>query len=204
VIGAFELAQCPQLVAFVPEPSIQLAARPAPKGLAQPISAHVSTLPGYKALEAKAIMPTGPAETMNAGSTRTHGAVSSRLEKKQANSNQAPAYALAANPLISGAEETAAFQRESSPAAGYILYTRWEQVTTFSPARATSQEQGDQEQQGDVANRDGAGRLTHAAQARETTRITITRLILRVVPAGSSSTQPSAAPVDRGWFDSQL
>ncbi len=204
VIGAFELAQCPQMVAFVPVNAATAATHPAPNDLEQPISAHVSALSGYKAVEAKAIMPAAPAETLHAGPIRIRAAESSHLSHQPPSLVAAAPEVLAADVPDRGVQETAVSQTESSLAGGYILYTRWEQVTTFSPARATGQGRGDEAQPRDVANRDDAGRLTGASQTRETTRITITRLILHVVPAGSNSKQPSAAPVNRGWFDSQL
>jgi beta-lactamase regulating signal transducer with metallopeptidase domain len=206
VIGAFELAQCPQLVAFAPADSTTLAAHQIPNRLVQPISAHGPT--NYYALDAKAIMPAG--QRVPARSMRTQAALSAPLSKRPASFVQAAPDALAVNTVaenafVPRAQKTAAFEKESSPAPSYIVYTSWEQVTTFSPARGVDQkQQGDEEQQGDVANRDEAGQLPRSSQTNATTRITITRLILRVVPADSNSKEPSAASVNHGWFDNQL
>jgi beta-lactamase regulating signal transducer with metallopeptidase domain len=204
VIGAFELAQCPQLVAFVPATSVELAGHPATKGFDQPISAHLSTLSGYTALEAKAIMPAGRPEMMHAGPLPTRRAVSSHLSKMPASAVQAGPDAIAANILDRGVNETTVSQKENLSTAGYIVYTSFEQVTTLPPARGVNRDEGDQAQLGDVANRDEAGGLPRGAQSRATIKITITRLTLRVVPTDSNSKEPSAAPVNHGWFDNQL
>jgi beta-lactamase regulating signal transducer with metallopeptidase domain len=204
LILAFELAQCPQLVAFVPAGSATLTANQAPIGLhesigAQPLTAHSLMLPGYYAQDAKAMMPLDKAETMHAGAMQTHAAMTSHAPKRPASFIEAAPCAVGGDAIASGAQKAAALEKENSPAAGYIVYTSFEQVTTLPLDRGD-----DAEQQGDVANRDRAGRLPRATRTGATTRITITRLILRVAPADSNSAQPSAAVVDHGWFGNQL
>jgi hypothetical protein len=95
--------------------------------------------------------------------------------------------------------QTAAETSETQPAAGYIVFTSWEQVITSASAK-----RDEQDQQGDLANRDQADGPSSSGQSHATSQITVTRLIFRVVPADPNSTQSSAAPVRRGWFVIQL
>jgi beta-lactamase regulating signal transducer with metallopeptidase domain len=178
-IAAFELAQCPQLVAFVPAPSAQMAVS----------HASASGLSGYYAMTAKAVLPPTPGP--NAILTRPPIAHAAR---------KPVAHPASPAPMLQTVAETS----ETQPAAGYIVFTSWEQVIT--PASA---QRDRQDPQGDLANRDQADGLSSAGQSSSgqshaTSQITVTRLIFRVVPADPNSTQPSAAPVRHGWFVIQL
>ena len=83
VIGAFELAQCPQLVAFVPATSIELAGHPATKVFTSRSAHTYRHCPGIK-LGSQGDHACGGPEMMHAGPLPPRRAVSSHLSKMPA------------------------------------------------------------------------------------------------------------------------
>ena len=70
------------------------------------------------------------------------------------------------------------------------MLTTWQQVqTTGSYARQADYDTGESTQQ---------------LNDQEAGQITVTRLILRILPARSTSAQPAAEPVRSDWFVIQL
>ncbi len=81
----------------------------------------------------------------------------------------------------------------------WIVLTTWEQVQTASPAarRIADYDTGESADQMHAHSR-------VQPNGRVIGQITVTRLIFKVLPAGSISAQPVAVPVRNGWFVIQL
>ena len=226
VIGAVELSRSPQLVAFVaaPKPDTQIAA------MAPPDARHVSRLsddrtsePGatgadsvfrpsarYRAFETKSVVPATRSVEASAAvrPRRNDEAIETAMTEHVAAPHQA---------TIKAAASTAA--GTSSQSQELIVLTAWEEVET--PTWRT-REVADYEA--------GAGAQTQSEGTtgeRSTVpapQISVTRLILLIVPAdaatgspaGATSTmqpahttssrshRPTASPIDGGWLFFQL
>jgi beta-lactamase regulating signal transducer with metallopeptidase domain len=203
-----ELARCPQLVAFVP------SARANPAGLA--INGQSSKLgdavysanprqllsPGVHAILAKAEMPAAPIAQPSANRTRQH------------DTNLKTAAAGEPRPLASepGVRAHNASTRDNKHAAEapqqLIVFTAWEQVETSALATQTVADYDtapapDNSTASKVSG-DASAKSDTSKPAKDLTpsHLTVTRLIFRIVPADSSSAQPTTIPM--GWFVIQL
>jgi len=86
----------------------------------------------------------------------------------------------------------------------WIVLTTWEQVRMPSNdgAMAADYESGaNSDAPGDAST---AGRTIEQSNPQSAGQVTITRLILRVIPASSFSMQPAKIPLPGGWFVIQL
>jgi hypothetical protein len=83
----------------------------------------------------------------------------------------------------------------------WVVLTEWEQVQTTS-RRGPLTSDYDAQQSGDAATNGDA--KAPAPTDQVTNQVTITRLILRVIPASSLSTQPAMEQFRSGWFVFQL
>lgn len=206
VAGSVEMARCPQLVAFVPEQK-NLAMTPARQRemsamLARENAEAKMTLPpGFRTETAKAVMPeinrTLPVKPANHAARKspavnTHAMESARqIEKADA----------AGDRVNAGAEQQ------------WVVLAAWEEVRTVS---RTSNSVSDYDASSAMTADDGAtanqqsdngktvGTATNGLQNQKSSSYTVTRLILRVIPANAKSTQPENGVVRGGWFVIQL
>lgn len=207
LVGAtLEMARCPQLVAFVPEHK-SLAMTPArQQELAAMLTredaeSKMTLPPGYHAVQAKAVLPEArvPAERV----ARTKPTVA-RMKAAPASQQQ-----------IAKAEADG--DRVNRGVQQWVVLAAWEEVQTVSrvstpvadydPGATTGDGVAPTEaQKGSSASGENSKNAGEAASSNQANnRYTVTRLILRVVPANSASdsTQP-ATTVRGGWFVIQL
>lgn len=219
LVGAVELAQSPQLVAFVPEqntkavktadvnPGLALSAGQREGAVsAMPVVFHPAAKRSAKQVETSAIehripvMQSGPVEVKTAA--LDHAARATMLNAEMANAQPAPA-----------------------PVQQWVVLTTW-QVETATPNAGVKSDYDARANGGQKADAavttatDTATALPDAQQSSQPpNRITVTRLILRVFPAtarinsadtGNNSAtnrvteQPGVAAVRGGWLVFQL
>ncbi|HVZ84039.1 MAG TPA: M56 family metallopeptidase [Terracidiphilus sp.] len=190
---SFELAQCPQLVAFAsaaPQP-VQMAAAGEGDAVYTPGPRLES---GLRAVPAKAVMPMIEAQPL-----MHHRAVHHRKPAEDA------------QPAAPQAEQIAAALQPAQPQQ-VIVFTEWEQIeTVHSPsAHVAAQSTADYET-GQAADAVMPSSAQPAPPATQTaSRIRITQLVLKVLPAGSAKAstsklhQPAAVLLGNGWFVIQL
>jgi hypothetical protein len=90
----------------------------------------------------------------------------------------------------------------------FIVFTAWEQVETSVPTSQTVADY-DTNPTADTSTTSNAGSdasaksdTSKSAEKQTPDRLTVTRLIFRIVPANANSSQPTAIPI--GWFVIQL
>ncbi len=184
---SIEFARCPQFVAFVPAKNVTLAARQSEDLTDAVYQTEKNPLPaGYRAVEAKAVMP--PAQTALAA---VHHA--------------AARPSIASAPQVRVHEASAKFaaaQPEQAQEQQWIVFTSWERVETADAS--TMQPTDDSMQSADSQS-----------LAPVTSRVTVTQLVFKVVPASlteslpssaksSQSSQPQSVPLRSGWLVLQL
>jgi beta-lactamase regulating signal transducer with metallopeptidase domain len=202
-----ELARCPQLVAFVAPAHTRAIAGPdtetAQLGDAvYPSNPRSAKLPrGLYAVQAKAIMPGVPFAKPLA--SRAPMSRTSAVGEPRGLSSQPGVRAqnLSAHTAKHAPQTVEAPQQ-------LIVFTAWEQVETSVP---TSQTVADYDTN-PTADTSTTSNAASGASAKSDTsrslkdqtpnRLTVTRLIFRIVPADANSSQPSAIPI--GWFVIQL
>jgi hypothetical protein len=210
VFGSLELARCPQLVAFVAPQRVEVAKDIAPLEMQRDHASVVRTrfreeernggAPGFYAVQAKATMPAVP-ETRQI--VTSSGNAAKRTLKRPV---------VKSAPLASGSETVAVETRQELAIAGdgveehWVVLARWEQVQTTNRGGSLTSDYdagpaGDAVQTAD-APKDGNARES-AQNGRVFDHVTLTQLILKVIPSSSISTQP-AAPLRNGWFVFQL
>lgn len=205
--GSVEMARCPQLVAFVPK---QMSAMTAERQqqltalLASENAASKMTLPpGYRAEQAKVMVP---APTRIPCPAR-------RENRKHATAGRVPSEQLMAKAKAAGDRVN------PDPQQQWVVLAAWEEVQTVSRSSATTS--GDAvADYSTAATNDGIApgvsssppeTLNNGKNAgdgtasNQTSRYTVTQLILKVVPANpkSKSTQPTGS-MRGGWFVIQL
>jgi len=208
VLGSLELSRSPQLVSFVPSSNVELAhaAGPGQARLIHASSIHApcqwvprrgGTGAQSFAMQTKATFPgvrtakvgAKPAE----GSVRKSGSVLAQdvpISKKYSEPPQRQLARIEAYESLqdsSGGEQWIMFttveQTQGSKIAG-------QQISDFAPEQNADRTTGDDAQIGQAGNaRDG---------------VTVTRLILRVVPSNSLPYQPGAFRFRDSWFVIQL
>jgi hypothetical protein len=192
-VGSLELARCPQLIAFVPARSAEMA---------QAFASLPQTSASLSQATARLPQTARTADTTvrNAAVRRSvglHAAVDS--QRRAAMSEQAVATTEAAGErLVASLEQDSRSPQavllkaempgaEQAPQAQqWVVLTTWEQVTD---TRVTADYDT------------GADAVTSAQPA---SRMIVTRMILRVFPASSFFTQPAVAHVRSGWLVMQL
>ena len=180
-------ANCPQFVAFVPSQKAETMAFSSSDGqdgadaVYAPVSRRAGAIPGFHAMPAKAVMQT-PEEP------RMHAAV--------ANASPVPAKVLphseSAKPKLVNLRTRPVPEHEEQQ---WIVLTSWEEEQ--APNAATGQV-------ADYNTATGSDSTRSAQLQNGTSRLTVTRLILKVLPPSSNSQQPSMVPLRDGWFVIQL
>ena len=101
----------------------------------------------------------------------------------------------------------------TGPEQQWVVLAAWEEVQTVS--RTSTNTASDYEanavaQDGSAQTEQGSGTTAGKAmsktphQNQSSSQYTVTRLILKVVPANSNSTQPATGMMRGGWFVIQL
>ena len=198
LFGSVELARCPQLVAFAPQRNAEIAQEAAAtRAKDQPamlINAEYS--PVRKTASAKYAFRALQVRSQVARNAQTGGAFASYV---------ATAWKVPSSQRASRSPQrmmNAAFT--GSPSAStdeqqWIVLTTWEQVQTArSAARLIA----------DYDTGESADQMPAHSEVLSngpvTGQFTVTQLILKVLPAHSTSTQPAAVPVRSDWFVIQL
>jgi len=224
VLGSIELARCPQLVAFVParDQDRKVSELNATQTVASGVPARLVNAgyvaagsagaggSGFRAVNLKADLPvrgpmvTGDAEPLLRGNGAKAGG--EHLSKTPSNRREpdSPRSVLLKAQLD---DERPAQQQ----AQQWIVLAAWEQVLTSNENAGLRADfetgpgadaSSDTSAAGEPANSmAGDANFANPQQARQ---ITITRLILRVIPASTFSTQPAYVPLHGGWFLIQL
>jgi beta-lactamase regulating signal transducer with metallopeptidase domain len=195
LMASFELARCPQLVAFLPAQQIVARTGTESAGLADAAysSSRPANLPQFHAVRAVAKFPAVAQTTPIAARSTQHRrpALPSSTESLQ----------------VSALRSTAASPADHAhPAGQFIVLTTWEQVETVNPSTQLSADY-DTSTPADATSTNQSGSSSGTSttgKAQSTDRITVTRLIFKVLPANSNSTQPAAIPIGNGWFVIQL
>jgi hypothetical protein len=213
VVGAVELAQCPQLIAFVPTQHVEeaKAAKPTPgpgkDEMAKSITSRSPVrVPGFYAMETNAVVPAARLAAtslapMHQPVRKARAADDARVDPSANEQRMAKA-------TMPDAQENDGVQQ-------WIVFTTWEQVQTGNAAAVSDYRI---RESASSTTSDGAeqtnSQLTQQAknQAPENrgpknqapNQITIMQLIFRVLPQGSMSPQPAPLTMPGGWFVIQL
>lgn len=208
-IGTVELARSPQIVAFVPTQRDAEAHVVGQAGQSDFAGDRVLATgkrrltPGFYAVEAKAVMPQANQALVKPGKTtgsRKDGwvgknGISSRGTQK-----------------IVAKDDSSELKSENGE-RHYLVLTTWELVESSGPVSQQSADYDAGPSESLVASNDEghaneagktSGRGTRPTTNQVTRQFTITRLILRIIPANSVSTQPATGSASRGWFVIQL
>ncbi|MGA7859065.1 MAG: M56 family metallopeptidase [Terracidiphilus sp.] len=209
VVGSVELARCPQLIAFVPsrtaKSSQTFAAAHAPT-----MPAHLLNAAFVPVRQSGRIRLTGePRETrLKADLPADHEPASMATQaslERAGTSSTSNAEAMSSEvasaivPRRRLAKELADPRTGLPPVREWIVFTAWEQVQTTAPAAQQESTKDAGQSSGPAADENGS-----QSNVQQINRITVTRLIFRVVPAGSKSSQSIPLPVREGWLVIQL
>jgi hypothetical protein len=200
VAGSIEMARCPQLVAFVPEQKSLAMTPERQREMAAMLArenaeAKMSLPAGFHTVQARAVIPPlRPAlNTSKHVAPKNETAVAVKPAAKEDAQDIAKVDVAGDRVNPSGEQQ-------------WVVLAAWEDVQTVS---RTSGAVSDYD--AGAATRDGAAAQTTSKDSSVTptqanSQYTITRLILRVVPANSNSnsTQPATGSVRGGWFVIQL
>ncbi len=201
VFASVELARCPQLIAFVApqraEAALVLAtanprtdSSPSLNEASAPVrqSGFVRGASGFRAMNAKAVVPAAPQAPVR----RSANAAGERV----ASSAQ-----LASNfPRVETLKAVMPGRKPTTPhAQQWVVLTTWERVQT--PGRNL---QPSSDHVSDQSTDMGKSNDETQQNGQPTTQITVTRMIFRVVPLSSRSTQPAPLPVHADWLVFQL
>jgi len=215
VAGSVEMARAPQLVAFVAEQK-SLAMTPARQRemvamlARENAEAKISLPAGFHSMQANAVMP----------AVANSGLVTSPRHQDQKSAAAVSAETVSKEDFRGMAKADVAGdrlnpERVNSGAEQWVVLAAWEEVQTVSRTSDTttnydaSAVAGDAVQMQQESDGKTAGQAWNQASNRApkqaSSQYTITRLILRVVPArsNSNSSQP-ATSVRGGWFVIQL
>ncbi len=196
LFGSVELAQCPQWIAFVPTQKTEPAQGLTPsRTIAEParvLRAPVLRVADTLVRRAKPLttQPSAPRKAASPDEATREEASSSQLDTASP------------RPVLLKAEIPGP-PADSEPAQEWIVFTAWEQVQTSGQTAGQAAQPWSDYDAGEGAD----PRTNEAAgqpNGQVTGRITITRLIFRVLPAASKSSKPIAVPVRRDWFVIQL
>ena len=209
VFGSVELAQCPQLIEFVPMRTAETAhARTPARPQAGP--AHLVRAAYGPGSEAGLARTATGLNATKLGSTRQDEMPAAKRAEQGALLNSAAEGEV----MTSVVEAAIGLPRQgmqkaevsgTRPVAGgeqqWIVLTAWEQVQT---SNAEGVQVADYDTSSDTNASSATSEAKGLTSGQAKSRITVTRLIFRVLPAGSISTQPDAATVRGGWFVIQL
>ncbi len=189
LFGSLEVARCPQLVTFVPAHNTEIAQTIASaQAPAKPVQLVNAAYTSVRSASASANgFRASQTRLRIAGNAQPHATLASYAAANRVS---------ASLPLASGSPPhrmnvaIADSPSASTDAQQWIVLTTWQQVqTTGSYARQADYDTGENTQQ---------------LNDQEAGQITVTRLILRILPARSTSAQPAAEPVRSDWFVIQL
>jgi beta-lactamase regulating signal transducer with metallopeptidase domain len=210
IAGSVEMARCPQLVAFVPEQKSLAMTAAKQREMAAMLArenaeAKMTLPPGFHAATAKAVMPgvshTCPAKTSHAA-RKSSAAVSTHATEKARQIAKADVAGDRVNP---------------GPEQQWVVLAAWEEVQTVSRTSTgvsdydasdatTADDEETPRQRSDDSKTTGTA--TNRLQNQAGSSYTVTRLILRVVPANfpanTNSAQPAPGLMRGGWFVIQL
>jgi len=220
--GSVELARCPQLIAFTPEHSPEAAqlrettrarqssprmvnttlAGPMHMLRAVPAVASASNRPYLTQL--RAIMPVRDSDSWKAGNAApvvapalSRGAART-ASAKQLSSEPSPANLARTTPtqelLMAQIPDSSAAKPQESQTQSWVVLTTWEEVDFANVGESQNPPAADATQS------QASGQPADQAAAKPTSQVTVTRLIFRVIPASSVSTQPTRS----GWLVIQL
>jgi hypothetical protein len=210
VFASIELAQYPQLIAFVPMQRAETAQASQAKGMrsqdASLVRANLGTTSennrhsGFYAIQTAAVMP-----GVHGAKLASKGVAAQRTLRKTTAKDASKIVAFETRAVASMQKLTKANVARASADPGdvqqWVVLTEWEQVQTTS-RRGPLTSDYDAQQSGDAATNGDA--KAPAPTDQVTNQVTITRLILRVIPASSLSTQPAMEQFRSGWFVFQL
>lgn len=215
VLGSVELARCPQVVAF--------AARPAEPTIAEThADADVVPMARYRAVNAVAHVPSRAelaagrdvqrrigARVNRAKASHTRSIANSIRSARNDRADQPASTVAAAEKLEAAQPQAASADSSTGQPQQWVVFTAWEQVESAGPAASPAAEQ--------------AGSALQSVAAPQVIReYTVTRVFMRVYPAGAGATQsrtgrhgatgnkisitplPAAIPIRDGWLVLQL
>ena len=210
LVVTLELAHCPQLIAFVPLPASPIHAFAGAAQLGDavyPAAPHRGQEPAhYFALPAKAVIAPSVANVPRLRGIDAQPTAAGELRA-----------ASPATPTVPASPFPRRTKAHSEPAAAqpqFVVFTAWEQVdATAGPDDRIA----DYDTTGPSGNpggvKDGAGNDA-ATSIPSTSRVTVTRLVFRVFPAGSKTAPqrgaktgislPATIPFGDGWLVLQL
>lgn len=223
VFGSVELARCPQLVAFNsarPEiaqlPQLPRFATQTPHAVgmmnasvvqAASANAHHMASAGEPYLtDVKATVP------VRASVPRLYSDVVSQTATHRSATNSIHEHLVAKDMPIAPASPSAkeSLDAQMTPAdhdaQGWVVLTSWEEVTSTN-SEAQEIAQTDAHTNSAVAEPSSANpkvQMANPSGKPTTAQVTVRQLVLRVVPANSSSPSPAAISIRSSWFVFQL
>ena len=200
LFSSVELARCPQLVAFAPPKNAEIAqaaattrAKDQPAMLFNaeytPVRKTASAANGFRA-SASQVRSLVARNSKTGGASASYVATAWKAPSSRRASNSQPQIV---NTAFTGSPSASANEQQ------WIVLTTWEQVQT---ARSAARLIADYDT-GESADRMPA-HSDVLPNGPVTGQFTVTQLILKVLPAHSTSTQPAAVPVRSDWFVIQL
>jgi beta-lactamase regulating signal transducer with metallopeptidase domain len=227
IFGSLELSRCPQLFAFAPanEPAVSGIQRDAVISLsaehrvkensfdpAQLVSSHAMARPYLSQLKAEmpahSQYPVDARGGVSPASPRLETANESSVAKLTQPSNPTPHAEMVKTEMLESASES-----ESLTGQHWIVLTTWEQVQTAQQSVSDTSNASDTTGASETtAGSPQTGNETSSIPSRApgqgpsqiAGQITITRLVLRILPAGSLNSSPAAVPIRNGWLVLQL
>jgi bla regulator protein blaR1 len=218
LFGSVELARCPQLVAFVPARNAEAAGPQAHLLNAARAPIQVAAIDrAPSGLKATAVASSRAASHLGSSNREARAvAVNASLQRPVSSRNAAPEWKTSTSQSTGHSPRTVMLKAElpgshAAPAGAqyeeqWIVFTTWQQVQTSARNAGLK---ADYDASVNVDRQPGAAAAaTSNANSRpdqqSASRITVTRLILRVLPAGSDSTLPGVATMRDGWLVIQL
>jgi hypothetical protein len=207
LLGSVELCRCPELVAFLPDSDVQLTARTEATrpqearlvntGFTQAL-AREGADSGLRAVQTVAtVRDEGSADSNVAKmavrrkiSTRTDGQGKDELRPE----GPSPGSSANASKAVMASAESS--RPEAAPAIEeqWIVFTAWEQTATVNlPAESTQHTGAWSNELGDAQ-----------PKAQGMGQGTVTRLVVRILPANFTTGRPGVARFSNGWLVLQL
>jgi len=196
--GTVALSKCPQMIAFTLGRDSQSGAHPqslrlADAGYAQAFNDAVAST-RFSEVQALAVMPTG-----HSGIAAVHSKSTLVAPKRRAAAQESSARVVSSRdyepvlPNVSVVESPGVVEQQ------WVVLTSWEQVSPTSNTLAESS----------LRRNFGTAEATEAQENVQPApermgQATITRLIVRILPAGFKFDRPDAGRVNNGWLVLQL
>jgi beta-lactamase regulating signal transducer with metallopeptidase domain len=222
--GSVELARCPQLIAFTPEHLPETARSSAtmqprsPRMVNTALAGSMRMMRAVPAVASSSNRPyltqlkaTMPVRDSNSFAEGDSAPILSREADRTASTRKLSALAspgslarTAPSPkprqelLEAQIPDGAASDPQETQAQSWVVLTTWEEVDFANASEAPNAGTGG------LPSDKTTGHPVDQANARPTSRVTVTQLIFRVIPAASKSTPPAAAPIRSGWLVIQL